>query len=334
MSFLRKSFFWTSFWIRLKLACTVSFLLVALLVPAAIMALGAIFGGGNLSIQVGVYGDLNVQDAIRYNDRERMRQDVANRRLELAYAAEEDGEEGLITLYVSPATVTDRVINLLVAAGYLESIAGEIGARILPSELQADENELQARVDEILADGPLMDRVVVIYGQEYPAQAEGQTGPAPFRRLFHGMLALFGQLLAMLCALGLTGQDEREVGNRLKAVKKNKVYTLAGAAVVFALTGLIMLAVILLGLWAFPSTWVRSDALPFLIYLLVITFISFILAIKLPDGVYPAILVLAFIFTALMGGVIFDLREVFYSVGFLRYLFPSYYYMGVTMRFH
>lgn len=314
------------FWIRLKNAATPAFWLAAALIPAVILGAGVVFGGlsgeDGLSIQVGVYGDMSISDGaewtvIRYTDREQMRRDVAARRLELAYAFEEGG----ITLYTSPATVTDRVTNLMAAAGYLETIAGEIGAWALSFHFEADAGEIQARTDALLADGPLMDRVVVAYGAEDGARV------VPFRRLFHGLLALFAQLLAMLCAYGFANKNERDITNRLKAAKKRMLYHLSGVSVVFAMTGAVMGLAVVMGVLLFDGVWILGDLPVFMGYLLVVSGFSVLLAVYLPEGVYPGVLVAGFVFTALMGGVVFDLREVLEGVAGLRFLFPSHYYM-------
>ena len=315
------------FWIRLKNASTIAFWVAAAMVPAVVLALGILLSGPGLAIQVGIYGELTIYDGaewtvVRYDDRERMRQDVANRRLELGYAAGENG----ITLYTSPATVTDRVTNLLVAATYLETIAGEIGANVLSLYMEADAADIQARTEEFLADGPLMERVVV-------AHSNGeQESVIPFRRLFHGLLALFAQLLAMLCAFSFANQKERDVRRRLKAAGrwKETLYIISGIGVIFVLTGIVMVAVILPGAWMFPGVWAIQNISVLLPYLLFVSILAMFLTLLLPEAVYPGVLVASFIFTALMGGVIFDLREVLDSVGFLRFLFPSHYYMAAV----
>jgi len=348
------------FWIRLKNASTTAFWLAALLVPMTILALGLLFTEpGNLSIQIGIYGaDVGIEENLRiyggrdwtltgYTNREDLRQDVANRRLELGYAFEEDG----IILYTSPATVTDSVTNLLVAAAYLQAATGDIGARTLRFHMDADAADIQRRAEGFLADGLLMERVVAIYKSGNDGRYGNGNGLSerlheglderlnerlnerfemiPFRRLFHGLLALFAQLLAMLCAMGFAGKNERDILRRVKAVdrKKGVLYILSGIGAVTALTGMVMLLVILPGTWLFPGIWAAQDMLPLAVYVLVVSGLATGLAMSLPEGVYPGVLVVSFIFTALMGGVIFDLREILESAQVLRFLFPSYYYI-------
>jgi hypothetical protein len=309
------------------------------MVPAVILALGLLFGEAEgVSIQIGVYGDGgNLFDGaaasedwtvVRYEDRGMLRRDVANRRLELGYVFEEGG----ITLYTSPATVTERVSNLLAAAGHLSSISGKTGAEVLRLYgIDADAADIQASADAYLADGPLMERLVLTYG----GPADGLVNdslPAPeaavpYRRLFHGMMALFAQLLAMLCAMGLSGKAERDIIKRVKAAGRGKLYLLSGLAAVFFMTGAVLAVTAFAGALMFPGVWLMQDALPALLYLLTVSSAAVILAVLLPEGAYPGVITMGFIFTALMGGVIFDLREVFEGVGFLRFLFPSHYYM-------
>lgn len=331
------------FWIRLKSASTLAFWLAALIIPLTVLGLGFLFSQpAGLSINIGIYGsDTRIAESLRaygstdwtliqFTDREALRQNIANRRLELGYAFGDDG----ITLYVSPAAVTDRVANLLVAAAYLETTAGDIGARSLNPFMAVDADAhltIQNRADAFLTHGPLMERVVIVHenaSTNLPDESV-TTGKVTFRRLFHGLLALFSQLLAMLCAMHFANKSERNILRQMKAAGKGKgvAYTLSGAGVVFVLTGIVMTAVVIFGGLLFPGVWVAGDVLPLLAYLIVVSGLAVGLARWLPDGVYPGVLVMGFVFTALMGGVFFDLREVLAGVGWLRFLFPAYYYM-------
>jgi len=258
---------------------------------------------------------------INYTDRYQLRQDVANMRLELGYAFDEDG----ITLYTREATVANRVTNLLVAAAYLETVAGEVGAAVLPFD--ADAEVIQARAEGYLAHGPLMERIVLVHG-DGAGEAEAYI---PFRRLFHGLLALFAQLFAMLCALGFANSNERQILKRLKLAGSSVGYTLSGFAVVFAMSGIILAITIIIGAWMFPGVWMASHTPTALLYLAVVSGLAVFLATTLPEALYPPLLIVGFIFTALMGGVIFDLREVLETVSFLRFLFPSHYYMQIIL---
>ena len=313
------------FWIRLKNASTLAFWLAAFIVPLIIISVGILFDRGQVSIQVGIYGDLQIDSPgwtlINYDDRYQLRQDVANMRLELGYVFDEDG----ITLYTREATVANRVTNLLVAAAHLETVAGEVGAAVLPFD--ADAAVIQARAEGYLAHGPLMERVVLVHGDGI-GEAEEYV---PFRRLFHGLLALFAQLFAMLCALGFANKNEKQVLKRLQLAGSSISYTLSGFAVVFAMSGVILAITVIMGAWMFPGVWMASHAPAALLYLAVVSGLAVFLAMSLPEALYSPLLIIGFIFTALMGGVIFDLREVLETVSFLRFLFPSHYYMQAIL---
>ena len=325
-------------WIRLKDRARLSFWLAAAIIPALMLALAMLFNEpGALSIQIGLYNSAGLPEGarieeslrayggtdwtlLRYYDRESLRQDVANRRLELGYVFAEEG----INLYSSAAAVTERVTNLLVAAAYLETVAGELGAGVLSFFMEADALEIQRRTEGYLADGPLMSRLTVLHGQEIT------TAPAaPFRRLFHGLLILFAQLLAMICSMGMSGQKEKQILHRIRILGQGKglLYVFSGFLAVLVMTGAVMAFTVIICASAFPGLWLGQDIAAALIYLIVICAISVALAMTLPEGLMPAFVTLSFIFTALMGAVIFDLSEVFESLAFLAYLFPSHYYM-------
>ena len=334
----------TFFRIRLKNASSIAFWVTGAMVVMLILALGMLFNElGGLSIQVGIYGDsppILISDdwtLIHYHDLEQMQQDVANRRLELGYAFSENG----IILYTSPATVTDNVINLLIAASQLEMTAGEIGAGSLNFFMEANAIDIQERVEYFLADGPLMERVVVTHGQALQAGEIGNNGQqagqnnvtdVPYRRLFHGMMALFAQLIAMLCAMNYANKNEMVILGRLKKAGIGKwwLYVLAGIGSIVILTGIVMSLAAFFAAWIFPGVWLLQDIPAGLIYLIAISSLAVFWAMVLPEGAYPPFLIVVFVFTVLMGGVIFDLREVMESVGFLRLLFPGHYYMSMV----
>jgi len=321
-----------AFRIQLKSALTWQFLIAAALFPATILALGVLFNTpSNVSIQIGILhpGDsvsVRVENSLRtyggtdwtvitYTDIEHLRQDVAARRLELGYVLP---EEGAVRVYVSPATVTDSVSNLLVAAAFLETITGEIGAEILSWHMEASPENIQSRADAYLAHGPLMERILVVHGT---AGEIAET--APYRRLFHGLTALFAWILALLCTMG----NDKAAFRRVQMAGRGYIYILSGVGVVYALCGIVVFATLAAGEWLYPGIWLGHELPALLAYLWAISGIATFLSYWLKDELFPPMLSLLFLATALMGGVIFDLREVLDTAGFLRLLFPSHYYM-------
>ncbi|MCL1998813.1 MAG: hypothetical protein FWG65_08605 [Turicibacter sp.] len=305
---------------RLKMVSRLSLLLMAIL-PVIILNFGAFFTSA--TIRIGVYNNfMNLSTAaeeweiVEYVDLRQMRQDVANRRLELAYAFHAEG----ITVYVSPMTLSERVTNLVVASAYLEQVAGEVAARALALHMDADVAELNRRVSEILADGDLMERVVIVHNEA------GIEPPMPFRRMFHGLLALFLQLVVMILALGI--RSEKEILVKLANISRKKwfLYHLSGVFVIFSLTTIFATISVFLATILFSGVWVLADLLPGFIYVVILSATVYFISQNF-QKFYPALIVGSFIFTTLMGGVIFDLREIFYDVGFLRWFFISTYYM-------
>ena len=307
--------------------------------PVMLVGMALIFGySGGVAIQVGVYGDFTLNggediNVIHYDSLADLRRDVANRRLEMGYAIT-NGENIAVTVYTSPVTLTDRVVNLLFAATMLERQAGDIGANSIAAFLDADAAAIQARVNEFLADGVLMERNIVNLnahlsdGQAHQLNEQTAATVVPFRRLFHGLLALFAQLTAMLCAIEFTKKSEKAIATRIKNIGSRPyiTYCLAGWLAIFTLTAVVMTAAILPVSVLLAGTWVLGDIVPFASYLLVVSAVALLLT-KTPQSVYPSVLVVSFIFTALLGGIIFDLREVLQEWAFLRLMFPSSYYM-------
>lgn len=327
MRFLREAFR-----IQLKSALTWQFLMAAALFPAAILALGLLFNNpGGVSIQIGILhsGDpvsTHVENSLRayggmdwtivtYTDIEQLRQDVAARRLELGYVLM---ESGTIHVYISPATMTSSVSNLLVAAAYLETIAGEIGAETLAVHIEAEAEFIQARAESYLAYGPLMERILIVHGT-----AGEVTEAAPYRRLFHGLTVLFAWALALLYAMN----NDNAAFRRVQMAGRGLTYILSGVGTVYVLCGVVVFVTIAAGEWLYPGIWMGHEFLAILAYLWAISGLAVLLSFWLREELFPPIFSLLFLAKALIGGVIFDLREILDTVSFIRFLFPSHYYM-------
>lgn len=285
---------------------------------------------------------------IPYANEEQMKQDVAAHKLECAYvltaAVEDYATDGAIITYRSPMTVTDKVLDLLTAAAYLEVMAGELGAEILIPYLDASEGtlgtedsrtdgslandnrtaiaeDIQQRAEDYLQAGALMDMRLIETGRAV------SVADAPYKRLLHTLTGLFGWLVALLTAMGLAGDTEKAVAVRLKTTGR-RGYRLAGYAVVFSITALFLCITLCAGAWLFPGTgmgW-KTEILMSLTYALALTGTSVLLASWLRADAFPAVISFVFIFGALAGGTAFDIREVLASVSFLRYFCLNYYY--------
>ena len=335
------TFFFTALRLRCKAVLSGSFIVAGALLPAAILALGLIFNRpGGLSIQIGVWHDgsarmQRIEESLRayggtdwtlivYTDADIMRNDVAARRLEMAYLLTDER----ILVYTSPMTVMDNVTNLLVAAAFLEQTAGAVGAQALlrytdlaPEGLAV---AVQARVDDYLADGPFMERVVVTHG--LPAAAAATD--APFRRLFQGLTALATLVFALLCAKNFTRADEKALRFRVHRRGRGASYVLANVATTFVLAGGLMTATLVAGAVLYPGVW-HVGALPVALwYAGAVSGLSVLAALTVRETLFPVLFSTAFLFTALLGGVVFDLREVLRAMGGLRFAFPSHYFMN------
>lgn len=366
-----RNFFILAFLARFKKAVTPSFGAAFFLLPVFLLALGLIFNQSTgLTIRAGVlapetalaqrvvslmryYGQKDCE-IVSYADEEQMKRDVAAHRLECAYVlpAAVGETDGAIRTYRSPMTVTDKVLDLIVAAAYLETMAGELGAEVLTpyqSDMTADAvtdtstdtgraeiaemaADIQSRAEEYLRDGALMEMVLIESGADTTASEEALN--SPYRRLFHGLTGLFALLLALLCAMGLAGDTDKAVLNRIKSTGRGGGgYGLAGCAVVFVAVALFLCLTVTAGGWVYPGlayAW-PAEVVMALAYAWALAGVSALLAGALRADAFPALISFVFIFAALLGGVFFDIREVLRAAGFTRFLFLNYYYLdGIT----
>jgi hypothetical protein len=313
----------------LKTTASPSFCVAFLLLMLVILAAGRLFNDEKgLRIKVGVYPAMDLYsddcEIIPYTDENQMRLDVAAFKLECAYAFPMDG--GKITAYRSPWTVSGGVVDLLVAAAYVESMAGELGGEVLrpfldtPMDIAA---EVQRLTGNYLADGVLMDTVYVEIGEG----VKPQTAAAPYRRLFKGLTGLLGLLLALLCGMGFT-ETEASIKNRLRAAGRNAgLYNLTGMAVVFFITGLFLTGMLLIGNFLYPGVvlQIQSEIITGWAF----AFASAGLAV-LAGGVLKSNgigwIVFIFIASALFSGALFDIGEIWSAASFARFLFLNYYF--------
>jgi hypothetical protein len=340
-----------TFWLRLfiarfKTAAPPSFWVAFFLLSGFILALGLLFNRETgLRIRVGVLANdsaliSRVQyyaagdcEIVVYTDIGQMKLDVAAHKLECAYMLPYNGHE-TITAFRSPWTVSDGVLDLMVAAAYIEGIAGDLGKEVLEPfrdrMTDPDVNlavPIQALVNEYLGGGALMEMIYV-----EPGDRVGEEPAAPYRRLFHGLTGLFGLLLALLCGMGLAETGTSALSRLQTAGRGAGGYALAGVAVVWLTTGLFITVTVLIGNIIYPGVvlnrgmemvtgWGFSFAMAGLAALLA--------KLAKNDGV--GLTAFIFIAAALLGGTVFDIREIWEAAAVTRFLFPNYYYLeGIT----
>ena len=350
-------FFVRAFLARLKTAAAPSFIAAVIILSAGIIALGLIFNRETGSIGVGVYimeadnGAYIAERTIRsmeyyskndfaihrYTNEEQMKQDVSARKLDCAYTLTPfTGElmtEQAIISYRSPGSIANNIVDLIMAAAYLENFAGVLAYEALQpfiTEMNITDSGdiasiIQNMADGYLIDGALMDIEFVEYGMP---MTQGQAS-APYRPLFHRLIGLFGLFSALLCAMGLSGDTDKTILNRLKSTGTNGwVYKLAGIAVVFIVSTVFNVTTTIAGNFLFPGLS-PSAGLVFIYaisYALALSGIAVFLSTYVNNVFFPAITTFIIIFATLLGGVLFDIREIMPAAAFLRHMFPNYFY--------
>jgi hypothetical protein len=335
--------FWVRMFItRFKTAVTPSFCAAVLLLMGFILALGIIFNQETgMRIRVGLldaepalisraqyYAQADCE-IIVYTDLEQMKLDVAAHKLESAYVFPIN-ENDLITAYRSPWTVSGAVLDLIIAAAYVEGLAGVLGEEALApfADRMSDPDDkidemIQAKTENYLRDGVLMETVYVETGSGI------HKGPAvPYRRLFHGLTGLFGLLLALLYAMGTGGADTALVSRIRAAGRSAGGYAMVGVAVTGFITGLFMNATVLAGGVLYPGVVQRwgTELLLGWVFAFAAAGLAMVLN-KLFKSDGAGLAVFLFIAAGLLGGAIFDIREIWANAAFTRYLFPNHYYL-------
>jgi hypothetical protein len=318
---------------RLKAAVTLPFIAAFFLLMLSILALGFVFNEeSGLRFRVGVlqpdteraeylttqfisYAGENA-DVVIYSDEERLKLDVSAHKLECAYVFGFDRA----VAYRSEWTVADKVFDLCAAASYTGKLAGELGAEVLGEETLTD--EIQARADEYLNDGPLMGIEYATRETSSPIQQTGQA--APYRSLFHRLLGLAALLPAMFYAMSASYGVAAEA--RLKA---ERIFKIAGFLTALVLSFTFIVLTLIIGNLLFPGvvlSWPQSLLTAFALAWAGAG-ISALLAAFVPPDAFPAVIALAVILAAIFGGAVFNMREVYAQAGFISYLFPNYYYV-------
>jgi hypothetical protein len=192
-------------------------------------------------------------EVVVYTDREQMKLDVAAHKLECAYVLPVNENEA-ITAYRSPWTVSEGVLDLLIASAYIESIAGALGREVLEpfrDGMSAPEADMaipiQALTERYLQDGALMEMIYLETGTAVRGNA------APYRRLFHGLAGLSGFLLALLCGMGISDGEAPPVSRLRTAGRSAGGFALTGVPVVWFATGLFMSVTLLAGEIIYPG---------------------------------------------------------------------------------
>ena len=299
---------------------------------ALLFGAGLLFFTESPGINIGLYGtesaiiaeklkEFEDWNIIVYDDRPQMLADVARRRLELAYEINGREINESVIVYITDATVMENVTNLLFSAVLLELNVGKIGARSLENFMEGDSDYIALRANERLSSGVLIKRLITVDG------TESEQGAFPFRRLFHGLWALFAQLVISLMAMEYSKKDETSKTLIKINLKAAFMYALAGIFALFLLGGSIMLSAAALSGLAFGVV-VLSDLPLMILFLAIIATLSYMFARALPETVFAPCVLLFFIFTVFLGNVVWNATEISLNLGELRFLFPTFYYMN------
>jgi hypothetical protein len=328
---------------RFKSLGTPSFWVAFVLLVFVVLAAGRLFAHeSGLQIRVGVYNanahllhriqyytDAHCEIVV-YTDPMQMRLDVAAHKLECAYVfSDEQGSQGSqpITSLRSSFTVSAEVLDILMAAAYVEGLAGELGEQVLrpfvPGDLPTAEI-IRQKTQDYLRDGALMETIYIETGE---AQSIAQN--APYQRVFKGLVGLLALLLALLCGMSL-GAIQPALAGRLKAAgKRASGYTLTGMAVVFVVTGLYVSVTLAAGQVLYPGavTQTAEELTLAWAYAFALAGVSVALSgMAKADGAGLAVFI--FVAAALLSGAFFDIREVWAAAAVARFAFPNHYYMA------
>jgi hypothetical protein len=152
--------------------------------------------------------------------------------------------------------------------------------------------------------------------------------------LFHSLTGLCGWLLALLCAMGLSGDTDKTVAARITSTGRNPAgYRLAGSWVLFTAVTAFTGATVWMGNLIYPgiSSGFFIEWMMTVSYAACLSGFGLLLTAHVRADFFPALVTFGFIFAALLGGAFFDIREVLASASAARFFFPSYYYLEGVM---
>ncbi len=329
---------------RLKLMLSPSFIIGVCLFPLGLLFFGQIFTTESVvKIKVGLlynhsatadYIATNFVDILGdlgeikiYSDLEEMKRDVVTNQIECGFEILPDvaqKNEKLVNLYKTEQTMTDQISALMLVSGIIQTKAGEIGYSVLKDffpDIPAEEiiETVQNRTFEYAKNSSLMSINYEII------DAERETPKTViFNRASDGLTAFFAVLLSLLLAMLQTAERESSLFKKLISSGISKFQYLS-------FNNLFSTAVIL----AF-MIFVRLLLGGVMSYLLVALYLCFALALScfgsalaaiIKHSIFPAVIVFAVIFTALLGNCFFDISSILPSFNFAGLFFLSTYFL-------
>lgn len=261
----------------------------------------------------------------RYSELEPMLKDVAAGRLECAYALPDEYiKDARIDLYVTPDTIGEGVSNVLMASTYMQSMAADLGYKVLKNYVDAGKKEITAAITEknldYLGRGAFMNI-------DYLSQKRGDTQSSG-NSLYYALnstVALFSLLITMLFCLGLMHEGKTAISMRLRLAGDSLVYYLGNIAAVFLLN-IVFFAVARLVIGLFFEGRTGAGAIAAYAFFISVLGVSLGDMIK-SESLFLGVIILGFLCTAVLGGVFIDIGGLIPQLDGVKYLFATYYFM-------
>ena len=283
-------------------------------------------------------------EIVLYDNPSQMAQDTASQKIacgyELPLYLENRHANPDIHAYRSPLSLTDGLTDFLVAVAYIETLSGHIGAEVLAPYINIAEQEhdmsyhaasIEAIARSYLAEGVLMEYESFEHGAINGDNHSHRN--APYTRVFHGLVGLFGLLISMLLAAGIHKENSNDISLRFTAAGFRRSYAVYSKVLgSFAIIMVYLAITLFAGKILYPSILDVS-----LVGLAAPISYGFALAAltvcfaQVHDKALHGLTLLIFVFATLLGGTFFEIREILASIWFVRYSFINAHYLDAAL---
>lgn len=291
--------------------------------------IGVLYAGSPISDEIieDLRGFSNINIVV-YNDMGKMLEDVSARKIECAYAFNENADKyvmsgalnRVVKLYKSPSTVSDGFTNELVFASLMKASAPYISANYLTPRAGADYSSVLSDAEQTIRayyeDDIFLDIQIIPLGSENVVSSKGNP-------VLEGVTAVFIFIMSLYTMIGGIGEKRRGVFEKLSDSSKT-VYL----AAYFCAHGVYIFAISLICTPFLRGAGILRVVAALGLYVGLLSLISFAAALraKSANAIYALLPVIS-VSVIILGGAFFDLGEISPALGNVSRLFPTYWFV-------
>ncbi len=265
----------------------------------------------------------------KYEDEERLKNDVKKNRVDIGYVLGNRGEE--VKLYKSNKSITMSMNNMLLGSIFEQENAGLIGYEILkPYVIEEDEERIKNRINEInakyLEEAPFLEIKNINYGNNMEENTNTNSEISLIKTLY-SVIGLFMMIFGLLFYNNEKNENTEYVYKKLNEIKKDGVYYLANSSayvIILFIFGIMSVVVVNKQLLESGVLTIGMIAGILLYSMLISCLIFFLLTLK--KYVSSSVILIYYVSALIFGNMFIELEKFIVQLRNIKYLYGTYYF--------